>query len=238
MILEFVKNQFPETALEIERLETLGFHQRTLSWLLALDEETAQTACWLMGKVGNDDDADAMVSILSSQRSELWMYAATALSLIATERHLTSLLSILSSSPHANQKESAAYALSFLTKCQVNSQVIDILTQVAANNSENPSVRAQALEGLGNKLSEELPQDLYQRAVTVMIQCLDDAEAEVRFWACFAVGAIRAKDALPKLQVLAQTDDAIVPLWWSVGKEAEDAIALINGDEPPLGKPL
>jgi HEAT repeat protein len=238
MTLEFVKNQFPETASDIEILEKLGFNERTLSWLLAIEKEKAQTVCWLIGKVGNECDADAMVSILSGQRSELWRDAATALSLIATERHLTSLLSILTSSPHATHREGAAYALSFLTKCCANSQVIDILTQVAANNSEIPSVRGQALEGIGNKLSEKLPQNLYQRAVTVLIQCLDEPESEVRFWACFALGAIRAKDALPQLQVLAQTDDAVVPSWWSVREEAENSITLINGGNPTLCKPI
>jgi hypothetical protein len=39
----------------------------------------------------NDRDADALIGILSGQRSELWMQAATSLSLIATERHLKPL---------------------------------------------------------------------------------------------------------------------------------------------------
>jgi len=46
------------------------------------------------------------------------------------------------------------------------------------------------------------------------------------------VGAIAIEEALPKLQVLAQTDNTMVEGWWSVGEEAEDAIMLMNGEEP------
>jgi HEAT repeat protein len=233
MNLEFVKNQFPQIASEIEILEGLGFNSRSLNWLEALDLEKAQTACWLMGKVDSNFDADILLVILSGQRSELWMPAATALSLIATEKHLPSLLSILASSRESPQRESAVYALSFLTKCRVNLEVIDVLTEVAANKAEVPSARGQALEGLGNKMRQEFPQNIYQRAVSIIIECLDDSESEVRFWACFAVGAVRASDALPKLRVLAQTDDAVVAGWWSVGKEAQDSINLINNTSPP-----
>jgi HEAT repeat protein len=136
-----------------------------------------------------------------------------------------------------DRRNSIVYALSWLTHCDVNSQVITTLTDIVANDSEASFVRGQALEGLGNQLSLELPPHLYRQAVSVIIQALDAAEAEVRFWACFAVGAIKIKEALPKLQILVQTDRTIVAGWWSVGEEAEDAITLINGGEPPLRKP-
>jgi hypothetical protein len=51
------------------------------------------------------------------------------------------------------------------------------------------------------------------------------------------VGAIKIEEALPKLQVLVQTDRSIVAGWWSVGEEAEDAITLIDGGKPPLRTP-
>jgi len=237
MNLKEVKKQFPESASEIETLESLGFASRSDGWIDSLDSEKAQTACWLVGRVGNDRDADALISILSGQRSELWVQAATSLSLIATERHLKPLLSILATSSDPKQRNGAVHALSFLSRCEVNQQVITTLTEIAANNSEAASVRAQALEGLGNKLSQEFPHNLYQRAVSIIIQALDAPEAEVRFWACFAVGAIKIREALPKLQVLVQTDSMTVAGWWSVGEEAEDAITLMNGGEPPLRRP-
>ena len=93
MNIKEVKNQFPQSASEIEILEGLGFNKRSLNWLETLNLNIAQTACWLMGKVGNNFDADILVDILSSQRSELWMPAATALSLIE-ERKTFAFLAI------------------------------------------------------------------------------------------------------------------------------------------------
>jgi len=260
MNLEEVKNQFPELASKIKALESLGFASRKDGWIDSLDLEKAQTACWLIGRIGNDQDADSLLSILSGQRRELWMQAAASLSLIATQRHLIPLLSILATSSDPAQRNSVVYTLSFLSASQVTPEVIRVLTKVAANQVEAPSVRAQALEGLGNNLSYELQVEapsvraqaleglgnnlsyelaanLYQEAVTVIIEALDDSEAEVRFWACFAVSAIKIEEALPKLEILAQTDNTIVEGWWSVGEEAEDAITLMNGGEPPLRKP-
>lgn len=104
--------------------------------------------------------------------------AATSLSLIATEKHLKSLLSILSTSSDPIQRNSVVYAISFLSNYQGNQEVISTLTEVAANIAEAPFIRAQALEGIGNKLFHELPDNLYQPAVSVIIQGLDDTEAE------------------------------------------------------------
>lgn len=146
---EEVKYCFPDIVSEIEILESLGFTSRSDGWIDSLDLEEGQTACWLVGRVGDDRDADALVSILSSQRSELWMQAATSLSLIATERHLMSLLSILVTSSNPIQRNSAVYALSFLSTHKENQDVISTLIEIAGNHSEAPFVRAQALEGLG-----------------------------------------------------------------------------------------
>ncbi|MEH1887691.1 hypothetical protein [Nostoc sp.] len=41
--------------------------------LIPLTKEKAQTACWLVGRVGDERDADALISTLSSQRRELWI---------------------------------------------------------------------------------------------------------------------------------------------------------------------
>ena len=237
MNLEEVKKNFPASVSEIETLESLGFASRSYGWIDSLDSEKAQTACWLIGKIGDARDADVLISLLSGQRSELWMQVAVSLSVIATEKHLIFLSSILATSSDPVQRSSVVYALSFLSNCEGNQEVINTLTDIAANNSEAPSVRAQASEGLGNQLSQKSLPTLYQRAVSVIIQALDNSEAEVRFWDCFAVAAIKIKEALPKLQVLAQTDRTIVAGWWSVGEEAEDSITLMNGGDPPLRKP-
>ncbi len=266
MNLTEVKHQFPEAIAEIEALENLGFAHRSAHWIDTLKLEQAQTACWLIGKIGTDRDAHTLITLLSSQRSELWMQAATSLSPIATSQHLPPLISILATSTHPAQRNSIVYALSFLSNLEGNEpgneQIVRTLIQIATNPLEPAFVSAQALEGLGNQLSKKSPKDLFRQAVSAIIQSLDHSEAEIRFWACFAVGAIARqpsretaqqiaqqtaqqtartitlKQALPKLQSLAQNDRTIVPGWWSVGEEAEDAIARINGQEPPLRQAL
>jgi hypothetical protein len=78
---------------------------------------------------------------------------------------------------------------------------------------------------------------LYRQAAIVVIQALDDREAEVRFWACFAAAGLGITAALDKLQVLARTDRTIVPGWWFVSEEAEDTIVRLNGGDPSLRQP-
>lgn len=71
--LQEVKNQFPEAVGEIETLERLGFAYRSGNWIDSLDFEEAQTACWLVGRIGDERDADALIYTLSGQRRELWI---------------------------------------------------------------------------------------------------------------------------------------------------------------------
>lgn len=229
MNLASIKQQFPESASDIEALETLGLATRQPGWINTLDLDKAMTACWLLGKIGDDQDADALADVLAGQRSELWVQAAASLSSIMTQRHLGPLLSILETSFDPVQRESVVYALSFQSDSEITPQVIRVLTDVATHQGEAPSVRAQALEGLGNQLSQELP-NLYQEAVNAILTALDDSEAVIRFWACFAAGCLKSKEALSKLQFLAQNDKTFVEGWWTVSQEAEDAIALINRD--------
>lgn len=235
MNLEAIKQQFPESASDIETLENSGLATRQPGWINNLDLDKAITACWLLGKIGDDRDADALIGVLAGHRPELWMQAATSLSSIMTQRHLSSLLSILETSSDPAQRESVVYALAFQSDSQITPQVIRVLTEVAINQVEAPSVRAQALEGLANHLSQE-SLTLHQEAVGAIVAALDDSEAAIRFWACFAAGSLKIEEALSKLQLLAQKDKTLVEGWWSVSEEAEDAITLLNGGEPPLRK--
>jgi HEAT repeat protein len=85
-------------------------------------------------------------------------------------------------------------------------------------------VRGQAAEALGNIFFWEGGGP----AVEPLIAALGDSSSEVRFWSAFALGQIRARQALPILGQLAATDDAIVPGWWSVKMEAADAVTTIR----------
>ncbi len=113
----------------------------------------------------------------------------------------------------------AAYALC----CTADERSTDCLLAALADRNEAPKVRGQAAEALGRifVFGGQSP------AIVPLILALSDSEPEVRFWSAFALGQIRARQALPMLKRLAATDDATVPDWWSVKKEAADAVSTI-----------
>ena len=93
---------------------------------------------------------------------------------------------------------------------------------------ESPTVRAQALETIGMcwmAASEKYP--LRNRVESCVIDALSHETHEVRFWACYAAGQLKIKNALPKLRELAENDTEDWGRWWYVSEEAEDAIDTI-----------
>ena len=58
------------------------------------------------------------------------------------------------------------------------------------------------------------------------------------FWACFAAGQLLARELLPTLKRLRDTDSRIEPGWWSIADEASDAISAIRGLPSPDRTPL
>jgi HEAT repeat protein len=98
------------------------------------------------------------------------------------------------------QRESVAYALSFLFLLNppASRKIVKALINLAADNSEAPAVRAQALEGLGNQLYKDLSSSLYRLGVAAILEALNSSEAEVRFWGCYAAGEMKAKAVLPQ----------------------------------------
>jgi HEAT repeat protein len=90
------------------------------------------------------------------------------------------------------------------------------------NDKELPGIRGQAAESLG--MLE------YKKALPQLLKALEDSEIEVRFWAAFALGQIGDHTSIPHLQRLAAKDKSTLRGWWSVAKEAKDAIANINSN--------
>lgn len=241
MHLESLKVQFPEFAQEIETLEKQGFQSRNAAWIESLNSELAISACWLLGKSSDTADADLLLKVLAGQRRDLWMQAATDLSLVANADHLKAMVSMLETSQDPQRREAILYGLAFAFSAEtaVEAQVTNAFIHIANQPHERPLVRAQAFEGIANHLgvtdadADLLPASIYDRAAEVTLKCLTDVEPEVRFWACFAAGQLRLHQAIPQLQQLAQHDPAIAQDFWSVSEEAEDAITLIQGHSPP-----
>ena len=92
-------------------------------------------------------------------------------------------------------------------------------------------------EGLGLVLaSTDRRRRICKRATTVLIGPLADEVAEVRFWACYALGVLGVASAFDALREVAVHDEAMYirgAPWWLVKDEAADAIATILGEPPP-----
>jgi len=128
------------------------------------------------------------------------------------------LLRLLSRGKTYTNRAAAATALATIK----GADVTEALENVVTNRSEKPVVRGHAAEALVHRLRA--------RSVRILIDCLGDRAAEVRFWAAFALGEGRRPEALKALRALLK-DDRIVPGWGPVRKEARWAIRTIRHKE-------
>lgn len=98
---------------------------------------------------------------------------------------------------------------------------------ILRNRSESPTVRGNAAESLGVLLRFGRKSPKYRRTESTLIKALNDPNAEVRFWALYALGEMLSTRALPKIRRIAKDDKARVPKWWSVKREAQEVIERI-----------
>jgi len=94
----------------------------------------------------------------------------------------------------------------------------------AADPNEHPVIRGQCLERVDFRPTRRR---LARRVRQLLLQCLRDPDANVRFWSCFG--------APPwTLQILQQMidDTGVGDLGWTVGYEAREAIKSIRGLPP------
>jgi HEAT repeat protein len=122
-------------------------------------------------------------------------------------------------------REAAAYALT----CMCDGAALEPLLVVATDAREHARVRAQAIEAIGMTPHGDRRRRRFRHTVDALIGLLSDASPHVRFWACYALGQMRATRALPVLRRLEQTDHMMCPGWWLVREEASDAIEWIHG---------
>ena len=158
------------------------------------------------------------------------MAAAAALATIGGKSSILVLAGMLEIEHRPSVRQAAVYALASMFE----EHTFGLLVSVVQNSSESPSTKGIAAEGIANLLEHADPrEESHKQAVTVLITALEDKSPIVRFWASFALGCLKSQTAIPHLKRLAATDKkAVCPGWWSVAKEAEDAILSIQGGEP------
>ncbi|MFY2558467.1 HEAT repeat domain-containing protein [Corallococcus terminator] len=146
-----------------------------------------------------------------------------------TARHLARLLRT-TADPKA--REACAWLLCSLGKG--DPVVIDALLEAAEDPHELMSVRCQAIEAFGASPSARQQ----PRVLRALVGFLEHPAVELRFWACFALGALKHRPAIPALRQVAQEDERVNPGWWYVAEEALDAIDHIEAKETPERVPV
>jgi HEAT repeat protein len=179
--------------------------------------DVRQTACWVLGRVGDRWRSIPLLvrALLHDMDPNVRGEAARSLSVVGSEATTRPLIMALSD-PDPQVRVSAALALGSLT----NELAFATLLARLGDVDEQPDVRGAAAEAVASYRDK--------RALAPLLAALRDPAAEVRFWAVFALGALGDASALPELERLEATDDAMVPGWWPVKQEAAEAIATIR----------
>jgi hypothetical protein len=146
------------------------------------------------------------------------------------------IISVLNEAENAHNREAAAYALSWVLGRR-NQKPLEALLATFDKIEESSSVRGQALEGIGLQRPTKRNR-LWNQIEAAILRGLSDQSVDVRFWACYAAGTLQLKNALLKLQELAEADFEIYSNWWRVSDEAADAIEWIHGRETPVRLPV
>jgi hypothetical protein len=126
------------------------------------------------------------------------------------------LIDTLRNGKRVLNRRAAAYALN-LTR---GKSAIRPLERAVGNKREHPKVRGQAAESLAHNHRPD--------SHRVLLENLADPSREVRFWCAYALWQMADRDALVSLRELAERDHRIVKGFWSVSKEAKDAIRSIR----------
>ena len=173
-------------------------------------------ACWALGHLGAEGSMRALTNALREDTDKTIPFtAAHALIELRPPRLARALTTALVKGKHASNREAAAMALGEIRA----RDGVGPLLNIVRDSVETPSVRGRAAEALGSIRDP--------RAIGPLIECLRQSPPSVRFWSVFALGKIGDPRALPHLRALT-SDDTVVPNWWSIGKEARDAIRRIR----------
>lgn len=110
----------------------------------------------------------------------------------------------------------------------------ETLVEILEDRGEYVEIRAEAAESLGYIWEwANRSHFVFRWVASRLMAALEEPEAEIRFWACYSLGVMRVRKAIPALRGLAAHDDRLVTGWWKVSEEATDAIGKIFGRKYP-----
>ena len=223
-----------ESALFLRQRRLISFKLLTQHFR-SLPRDALITAVRLLPHLDKQRAGSTLVSVLRWSRVPL-VQLETAKTLATLDRRTTAelLISCLPREKSANVRYWMAYTIG----CLGDPVACELLLGMLEDNREQVKVRSQAAEALGYillKIGKKT--NLYRRSLKTLIGMLGDSHAEIRFWTAFALGNIKAKSAVKRLDGLAKCDRAMCPGFWRVSVEAADAIRVIKGQEWPDRSP-
>jgi HEAT repeat protein len=171
---------------------------------------------WLLGHLGSEQAERQLMTDLDDNDSELRCEAALALGRLARPTSIERLFRALKGDSDADVRACCASALGWFEALDVEAA----LRAAVDDGAQPPKVRAHAAEALANFTTEEVTKTL--------IGALTATEAELRYWAAFALGQIGAEEALPHLRQVCARDEGELPSGDRVSEEAADAIREIE----------
>lgn len=181
-----------------------------------VDVTVRRDACWVLGQLRDRRAVKALLIAFENDDTGLFWEVAKSLGIIGSKRAVRSLITVLLGDKLKDKREAAAYALGLLR----DKRAFEPLLHVLSSQAESPKLRGHTAEALA------LLKDT--RAVSALVDCLNDASAEVRFWSAFALGDLGDAQVLSDLEQIFATDDGVLPGWGRVSDEAASAIERIR----------
>lgn len=177
------------------------------------------SSCWTLRVLGDRRAIPVLLKIATDRHADrgLRNEALQSLGMLPSKRAVIPLIDVmLSPEEDPWARRLAAQSLGWLDEAEGR----DALFRVVKDQTVPPEVRGDAAEALSYFRDT--------RSVPILLDQLRDPSPDVRFWAVFALGQLAEPDVLPELERIAASDDAVLPQWWSIRKEALDAIRSIK----------
>lgn len=169
---------------------------------------------------------ELLVRRLTSGSREECVEAAWELARRKDRSVLPEITNILVSGQSQPVREMAAWLLGELSPGTDLS--IDALHAVVNDPRATESLRAQAIESLGNQVCHLKGGDAYERAADAFIPLLQHPSVEIVYDAVFALGTIRCRRARPALARIAAEDHRMYKGLETISENAQRSIECID----------
>lgn len=178
--------------------------------------EIRAVGCWFMSRLESKQAYAILIRCLNEDNSSLRAEIARALGTLGDKRAFSELCILMKNDEDEDVRFAAVYAIGLL---DTDEKILPLIEKLE-EQTEISKIRGLVAETLGNSLDK--------RAIIPLLDALKDESLEVRFWSIFALGEIGAEEAISELEKIIQEDKSVLPGWWSLREEAEDALQLIK----------